>query len=127
MTSAVQASARWPETEWLSDFPLVAERGDDAADAPAVLISYLGCRSGTCAERPVEDRLGIAHDQQRPAGCSADCLRAVAFPVWSGRCDPERGTIDSELGDDVISFTNAVKDAGAERRLVEGNGGAGLI
>jgi hypothetical protein len=110
-----------PWTERPPDFPFMTERVDDPADAPAMLVSYPSRRGGTSVHRPVENSFGVTDHQENPAGGPADRQRAEAVPVRPGRSHPERRTLDGELGNDVVSFTNAVKDARAERGLIESN------
>src|SRR5215831_12607349 len=105
----------------------MTERVDDPADAPAMLVSYPGRRGGASVHRLVENSFRVTDHQQHPAGCPADRQRAEAVPVRPGRCHPKRGVLDGELGNDVVSFTNAVKDSGAERGLIESNSRTGSI
>jgi len=120
-------SGRRPGTEGPPDFPLMTERVDDPADAPAMLVSHPGRRGGTSVHRLVENSFRVTDHQQHPAGCPADRQRAEAVPVRPGRCRPERGIPDGELGNDVVSFANTVKDSRAERGLIESNSRTGSI
>jgi len=105
----------------------MTERVDDPADAPAMLVGYPSRRGGTSVHRLVENSFRVTDHEQHPAGCPADGQRAEAVPVRPCRCHPERGILDGELGNDVVSFTNPVKDSRAERGLIEGDSRTGSI
>src|SRR5580692_12428738 len=56
-----------PVAQWLADFPLMAERIEDPAQAPAVLVGHRRGRGGASPDRPRERRVGIINQQQGPA------------------------------------------------------------
>jgi hypothetical protein len=50
----------------------MTERIEDPAQAPAVLVSYLGRRNGTGSDRLREHRVRVFDQQQGPASGAAD-------------------------------------------------------
>ena len=58
----------------------MAERIEDPAQTPAVLVGHLGGRSGTSPDRLHEHRVGVIYQQQGPASRAADRPRAEPRP-----------------------------------------------
>jgi hypothetical protein len=116
-----------PGTDRLAYLPLVPERIDDLAKAPAVLIVRRGLLGGARPDCPLYHGVGVIGHQQGPAGRAADRAWAEPSPVRAGRCHPERRLADSELRDDVVPVAGLVQQARAERGRVERNGLAGPV
>src|SRR5262245_51096092 len=65
-------SAWWPRSEWRADLPLVAERVDDPAEPPAVLVRHRRGFRRTCGYGLSDDRVGVLDHEQHPAGRAVD-------------------------------------------------------
>jgi hypothetical protein len=57
--------------EWAPDFPVMTERIDYPAQAPAVRFLYGHDRSGPCRDCPREDRIWISYGQDHPNRAAA--------------------------------------------------------
>jgi hypothetical protein len=88
----------------------VAERVDDPAQAPAVLVGHRGRRDGAGPHRLRVQRVWIVDYQQGPAGRAADRLRAESRPGRAARGNPEGRVPDCQLRDDLIAFADPVPD-----------------
>jgi hypothetical protein len=108
------ASAWRPRAKRHPDFPLVAERIDDPAETPPVLVADGRGFTRAGSDRSLDDRLGVVDDEQCAAGRAVDRARAEAFHRRGARRHPERRVGDGKLGDDVISLANAVRDPPSE-------------
>src|SRR5690242_18741871 len=114
-------SGGWPVAGRPPDLPLVAVRVDHPADLPAVLLTHRRLLHGARVDRSPLERFGIVHDEQHPAGTTADRPGTEPAHVRSGRGDPEHRVIDGQLGDDVIALTDLVQYRRAEGVAVEGD------
>ena len=120
-------SARWPSARGLADLPFVAERVNDAAQAPAVLIHDRGCFRRPGVYCSLEHGFGVVDDEQGPACRSVDRSGAQPLHGRAGRPQPERCIADRQLRHDVVALAYPVHDRRCERRLVERHGGCGAV
>ncbi len=100
---SVGGGSGWrPGAEWPADLPLVAERVDDPAQPPAVLVAHWRRFRRASGDRLPDDAVGVFDHEQCSAGRAIDC--AGAEPLHGrGRCrHPERCVADAELRDDVV-------------------------
>ena len=111
-------------SERLSDLPLVAERIDDPAHAPAMLVVGLRSQRRAGANRLGDERVRVVDHEQRTAGRTADLERAEALHARVRRDDPEHRVTNRELRDDLVTFADEMLNDRAERRLVELDGRA---
>ena len=105
--------------ERLADLPVVAERVDDAAEAPAVRVARRRTPRSRPPRRPAHRRVRIVDDQQHPHRAAAQRLGAEVDVRGRLVGDPERSRRRRELGDDLLVGADPVLHHGAEGGLVE--------
>ena len=116
-----EASRRGPRSERVADLPLVSERINESADSPSVFVLRRRRLDTARRDASAHHRVGIIDDQKKPGCCSPDGNRAEALHIFPSRRHPEHCVADGELHNDVISFTDTVKDRCPESLLVERN------
>jgi len=105
----------------------MTERIDDSSEAPTVLVRDRGRLGSPGSDGLINHVIRVVDNQQRSARGAIDGARTQALHTRVGRCHPERGLPDAQLGDDLIATANTVKDRGPEGRLVERDGLIGAV
>src|SRR5262249_54875666 len=86
--------------ERTSDFPMMAERIDDAAEAPAVLVTNRSDLLRPSRHGPREHRVRILNDEHHPDRSAAKRLWTEIRVLRRLVGDPKLRSIDREPGDD---------------------------
>jgi hypothetical protein len=105
----------------------VAERVDDPAESPAVLVDHAGRFSRAGSDRLPDDAVGVFDYEQRSASRATNLARAEPLHRRGRRSHPERCVADAELRDDVVPAADLVKDGCAECGFVERNRFTGIV
>ena len=87
----------------------MAERIDDPAEQPAVLLGDRGELGRTGGDGAGVQGHRILGDEQRPSGRAGDLPGIKALHARVGRGHPEAGIADGQLGDDVVAVTDEMQ------------------
>jgi hypothetical protein len=109
--------------EFAGDFPVVAERVNDAANAPTVLFGDGRDFLGTGFDGALEHGVWIRNGENHADGATVQGFRAEIFVFEGFVTEPEFGAVHGEARDDApVGGIQAKNFGGAKRGFVKVHG-----
>ena len=106
--------------QWFADLPVVAERIDDSAYAPAVFVGDGPDHGGSGCNCAVEGGVGICDGEDHARGAAAEGFGAEVLVFRRLVGEPEFGSVHGESSDYTSAFISVAEDlGGSEGRFVE--------